>query len=228
MVPIQLNRYLAMHGVASRRGADHLIKAGHVTVNGRRAIPTDRVGDTDQILVKGQPINPSPSLVYYLLHKPAGYLSTVSDPQGRPTVLDLIPHATRLYPVGLLDYASEGLILLTNDGELAYRLTHPKFEVTKVYKVLVKGSPPPATINQLATGVKVDGIKTSPAQVIVLEIQSGRTWLEFTIHEGKNRQIRKMCAAVGYPVIRLIRLALGPYRLDDLAPGSWQKTQNLL
>lgn len=215
---MRLNKYLAHHGISSRRAADQLIQAGKVLVNGQRATLGLQVEDGDVVTVRGKNVGTSPVLKYYLVHKPTGIVSTASDPQGRRTVLDLVPDSTRLYPVGRLDYDSEGLMLLTNDGALAYRLTHPKFEVEKLYKVLVKGKPSAKTLKQL----------DPPAKVKILEVQEGKTWLEFTLHEGKNRQIRKLCQAVGHPVIRLIRLALGPYQLGVLKPGEFSPTTNKL
>lgn len=225
---LRLNKYLASHAVASRRAADELISSGQVLVNGTPAKLGQQVSASDVVTVKGKNLGQPAKLHYFLVHKPTGVVSTTSDPQGRRTVLSLLPVKERLYPVGRLDYDSEGLILLTNDGALAYRLTHPKFSVEKVYKVLVKGKPKKAALKKLEIGVTIDGKKTAPAEVEILDSQVGQTWLSITIHEGRNRQIRKMCAAVDLPVVRLIRLRLGPYELGDLKPGEYQKSKNLL
>lgn len=225
---MRLNKYIANHNVASRRKADELIEKGRVLVNGNKAQLGQQVTADDQITVNGKNLPSSVKPLYYLLHKPTGYLSTAKDDQDRRTVLDLVPNKSRLYPVGRLDYDSEGLMLLTNDGELTYHLTHPKFQVEKVYKVLVKGLPSAKRLDQLRNGVMVDGKKTAPAQVEIIQKQPDRTWLEFTLHEGKNRQIRKMCHKISHPVVRLIRLKLGPYSLGELKPGEYQETTNKL
>jgi len=217
---MRLNQYLARHGIASRRAADELIKSGKVTVNGEKAaLGMQVVEGVDIVTYRGKNLGDPQTLAYYLLHKPTGVVTSVSDPEGRRTVLDLLPTKERLYPVGRLDYDSEGLVLMTNDGALAYKLTHPKFEVEKVYKVLVKGAPTKQALAKLEGGVMFEGKRTAPAKVKVLETQEVKTWLEFVIHEGRNRQIRKMCHVVGHPVVRLIRLKLGPFELGDLRPG---------
>ena len=161
--------------------------------------------------------------MYYLLNKPRSVVSAVTDEEGRRTVISLVPGGHRLYPVGRLDYDSEGLMLLTNDGDLAYKMTHPKFEIDKTYHVLVKGVMPPKAIGYLEQGVTIEGKKTAPAKVSISEAQPNNTWIDITIHEGRNRQIRKMCEAVGYPVMRLIRTHLGPWELGDIPTGKYRQ-----
>lgn len=220
---MRLNKFLAHHGFASRRAADELIQNGKVLVNGEKATLGQQVEETDVVTVRGKNVGTLPPLVYYLVHKPTGVVSTARDPEGRQTVLNLVPASGRLYPVGRLDYDSEGLVLLTNDGALAYRLTHPKFEVEKVYKVLVKGKPGKETLAKFEKGVMVEGQRAAATKIQVLESQAEDTWIELTIHEGRNRQIRKMCHTVGHPVVRLIRLKLGPYELSSLKPGEYKQ-----
>lgn len=219
---IRIHKFLAHAGVSSLRRSEELIRAGAVTVNGALASIGQAIDPaTDQIKVNGRLIKASQSTVTYLVHKPRSVVSTVSDPEGRRTVVSLVPTKARLYPVGRLDYDSEGLMLLTNDGELANRLTHPRYEVDKTYRVLVKGVVTDKVVGYLSSGVTIEGKKTAPAQVTIVEPQPHNTWLDITIHEGRNRQIRKMCEAVGHPVMRLIRTHLGPYSLGDLKPGGY-------
>ncbi len=220
---MRIHKYLAHSGIASRRHAEEMVVNGLVTVNGSIA----KVGqvidsETAKVVVSGKPVQIDQTLVYYLLNKPRGVVSAVTDPDGRRTVTSLVPGGHRLYPVGRLDYDSEGLMLLTNDGDLAYKLTHPKFEIDKTYHVLVKGVIPEKSIGYLESGVTIEGQKTAPAKVTIAEAQSNNTWIDITIHEGRNRQIRKMCEAVGYPVLRLIRTQLGPWTLGDLATGKYR------
>ena len=180
---------------------------------GRRVDPA-----TDQIVVDGVPVATRPGLVYYLLNKPAGVVSTASDPEGRPTVVQMVPAEPRVYPVGRLDAATEGLLLLTNDGDLAHRLTHPSFGIEKEYLAQVEGSPRPAAIRRLRDGVELDDGMTAPAQVS--QVEPGV--LRITIHEGRNRQVRRMAEAVGHPVRRLVRTRIGSLRGGGLEPGEWR------
>lgn len=220
----RLQRFLARAGVASRRCAEELIRAGRVTVNGAvvRALGTRVDPDRDEVRVDGRPVRPQ-RLVYILLHKPAGVVSTVRDPQGRKTVLDLVPDlGVRLFPVGRLDYDSTGLLLLTNDGELAHRLTHPRFGAEKVYRVRVEGHPDEAELARLRSGVRLAEGVTAPARVRVLGHDREGTWLEVALREGRNRQVRRMLAVLGYRVRALARVREGPLRLGALPPGAWR------
>lgn len=216
---MRLAKHLAHSGVASRRACETLIAEGRVTVAGEVARdPAREVGQGDAIAVDGQMVEGFESLVVYVLNKPVGVLSTASDPHGRPTVIGLLAHERRrLYPVGRLDLDSEGLILLTNDGQLAHRLTHPRFEVPKTYRVRVSGAPVSETaLRQLRQGVRLEDGLTAPAKVT----RRGADRLEITIREGRNRQVRRMCEAVGHPVLRLRRTRFGPLSLGSLPRGA--------
>jgi pseudouridine synthase len=223
---VRLNKFLAHAGVCSRREADRLIESGRVRVNrrvvaelGQRIDPArDRV-DIGGRTVKGGNERP----VYVLVFKPAGRVVTVKDPFGRPTVMDLLPklHA-RVYPVGRLDAESEGALLLTNDGELAFRLTHPKHEIGKVYEIRVEGEPSEEDLDHLRKGVFLEGRKTAPARVQVLRRGQRRTLLRLGIHEGRKREIRKMFENLGYPVTRLLRVEFAGLTLEGLRPGQWR------
>jgi 23S rRNA pseudouridine2605 synthase len=196
-----------------------MIASGRVAVNGEPAILGRRVDPaTDRITVDGVAVATRPGLVYYLLNKPAGVVSTASDPQGRPTVTSLVPDDPRVYPVGRLDAATEGLLLLTNDGELAHRLTHPRFGVEKEYLAQVEGSPRRGALRRLREGVDLEDGRTAPARVALVASDA----LRITIHEGRNRQVRRMTQAVGHPVRRLVRTRIGPLRTDSLEPGEWR------
>ncbi len=220
---MRIHKYLAHAGLASRRHAETMVEKGGVMVNGSVA----KVGqviesDTAKVSVGGKPVEIDKTLVYYLLNKPRGVVSAVTDPDGRRTVVSLVPGGHRLYPVGRLDYDSEGLMLLTNDGDLAYKMTHPKFEIDKTYHVLVRGVIPLKSIGYLEQGVTIEGKKTAPAVVTITEEQPSNTWIDITIHEGRNRMVRKMCEAVGYPVLRLIRTRLGDWELGDIPVGKYR------
>jgi 23S rRNA pseudouridine2605 synthase len=218
---VRLAKYLASAGIASRRASEELVRAGRVTVAGAAVRdPARDVTAGDAVAVDGQPVAPTQRRVVYALNKPAGVVSTARDPQGRPTVVSLVPGAVRLYPVGRLDAGSTGLILLTNDGELAHRLTHPRFEVPKTYRATVANPPvAAAAIEALRAGVELDDGPTAPAHVRKL----GPGTLEITIHEGRKRQVRRMCEAVGHPVTGLRRVALGPLTLGELEPGAYRE-----
>jgi len=229
----RLQKVLARAGVASRRAAEGLIAAGRVTVNGQvvTTLGTQVDPARDRIAVDGQPVRLEtvPITITILLHKPAGYVTTVRDPWGRPTVLDLVKtvqeqSGTRLFPIGRLDADSEGLLLLSNDGELAHQLTHPRFAQEKEYLVLVEGRPGAEALRQLRAGVPLDGKLTAPALVEVAQGKpgDGGTWLRFVIHEGRKRQIRRMCQAVGHAVRRLVRVREGALLLGDLPSGQWR------
>jgi 23S rRNA pseudouridine2605 synthase len=216
----RLQKVLARAGVASRRASEELISAGRVAVNGTVAELGRRVDpERDKVSVDGVPIGLRPGLVYYLLNKPKGVVSTAADPEGRRTVTALVPAEPRVHPVGRLDADSEGLLLLTNDGELTHRLTHPSFGVEKEYLVSVSGRPSPGAIRALRTGVPLDDGITAPARVSQVE----PSLLRITIHEGRKRQVRRMCEAVGHPVTRLVRTRIGPLRDNTLPPGHWRE-----
>ena len=214
---MRLNAYLARAGVASRRGADGLIKAGRVRVNGRPGELNTFVGDGDTVEVDGLPVEKQ-QLAYRLLHKPADTVTTARDPQGRPTVVALVPDEPRVVPVGRLDADTTGALLLTNDGRLAHRLAHPRYEVDKVYEAEVEGDPGPDALRRLAEGVELDDGRTSPARA--RRLGPGR--LELTIHEGRKHQVKRMCQAVGHPVRRLYRSGYAGLDVRGLAPGEWR------
>jgi 23S rRNA pseudouridine2605 synthase len=215
----RLQKILAQAGLGSRRACEELIAAGRVRVNGARASLGDRADpETDAIEVDGAAIGVRQGLVHYLLNKPTGVVTTADDPQGRPTVVDLVPADPRVYPVGRLDADTEGLLLLTNDGELAHRLTHPSFGVHKEYLAEVEGTPSRGAVRRLREGVELEDGVTAPAKVSLVDPHT----LRITIHEGRNRQVRRMCAAVGHPVRRLVRTRIGPLAERRLAPGEWR------
>jgi 23S rRNA pseudouridine2605 synthase len=217
---MRIHKYMAHAGVSSRRAAEKMVEDGEVMINGHKAKIGEIVeSDHDKVTVGGKPTKLGDMYLYYLVNKPRQVVSTVKDPDGRRTVASLVPQGTRLYPVGRLDYESEGLMLLTNDGELAFHLTHPSFEIEKKYRVLVKGVMGEKSVGYLEQGVTIEGKKTAAAKVAIVESQENNTWIDITIHEGRNRQVRKMCEAVGYPVLRLIRTNLGPWELGDLPSG---------
>jgi 23S rRNA pseudouridine2605 synthase len=214
---VRLAKFLAHAGIASRRHAEELIRAGRVTVGGETVTDPARDVDADSgVAVDGELVRGAEPRVVYALNKPAGVVSTASDPQGRPTVVDLVPGARRLYPVGRLDADATGLLLLTNDGELANRLTHPRYEVPRTYRATV-GNPPVSerALRALRTGVELDDGRTAPAKAR----RAGSDTIELTIHEGRKHQVKRMCAEVGHPVKRLERIAFGPLKLGPLAPG---------
>jgi 23S rRNA pseudouridine2605 synthase len=210
---------LARAGLGSRRACDDLIAEGRVTVNGEPADLGRRVDpDHDRVAVDGVPVAVAEGLVYYLLNKPAGVVTTASDPQGRATVIGLVPDEPRVFPVGRLDAATEGLLILTNDGDLAHRLSHPSHGVEKEYVAIVEGRPAPGVVRRLREGVELEDGMTAPARV---SLQPPST-LRIAIHEGRNRQIRRMCDAVGHPVVRLVRTRIGPLVDRSLRPGRWR------
>ncbi len=215
---MRLNAFLARAGVASRRKADELIKAGRVFVNGEPGLLNTFVSARDRVEVDGRVVTPQ-RLAYVLLNKPTGVVTTASDPQGRPTVVDLVGHEVRVVPVGRLDVDTTGALLLTNDGELAHRLAHPKYEVEKVYEADVEGEPSDEALRRLAEGVELEDGVTAPADVRRL----GPSKVELAIHEGRNRQVRRMLEAVGHPVQRLHRSRYAGLTLDDLNPSEWRE-----
>lgn len=228
---MRLAKYLAHCGVASRRAAEDIVVAGRVAVNGEfvRDPARDVQAGRERVTVDGRPLAGPESAVVYAVHKPLGTLSTARDPQKRPTVVELVPERRRLYPVGRLDADSSGLMLLTNDGELANRLTHPRYQVPKTYRVRVSRGPVSASaLRALRAGVQLEDGPTAPASVRRVAragngAQAGGEELEVTLREGRNRQLRRMCEAVGYPVVALQRVAFGSLRLDGLAPGAYRR-----
>jgi len=223
---VRLNKFLAAAGVASRREADRLIEAGRVRVNGRAATELGAKVDDgrDRVEVDGRPVRREARSVYILLHKPEGYVTTLKDPEGRPTVRDLLPGLkARVFPVGRLDVSSSGLLLLTNDGELAYRLLHPRFEVKKTYVAVVLGEPDEAALEALRRGVFVDGKSTAPARVQIVRRAGPKSVVELEIHEGRKREVRKMLEAVGHTVVELTRTRFAGLTLKELGPGKWRE-----
>jgi 23S rRNA pseudouridine2605 synthase len=221
MHPMRLNAYLARAGVASRRKADELIKAGRVTVNGEPGRLNTFVSSHDRVEVDGRELTKQ-RLAYVLLNKPAGVVTTARDPQGRLTVVDLVAgHESRLVPVGRLDADTTGALLLTNDGELAHRLAHPRYEVEKVYEAEVEGEPTDEALAQLERGVDLDDGPTAPARARRLAPNT----VELSVHEGRKHQVKRMLAAVGYPVMRLHRSRYAGLTLEGLEPGRWRELE---
>ena len=220
---MRINKYLAQCGVASRRECDRLIAEGKVTANGRPAGLGDDVNDGDNIKVEGRPVSVKKN-EYYLLHKPKGYLCTVSDDKGRKTVMDILGDGIgRVYPVGRLDYDSEGLLILTTDGELAQHLTHPSNEVPKTYLVKVEGRLTEADLNPIRSGIEIDGYVTKKCRAHIVETNKDYTKVELVLREGKNREIRKMFAAIGREVTLLKRTKVGELSLRGLDRGAFRK-----
>lgn len=221
---MRLNKFLAACGIASRRDCDKLIAEGKVCVNGKAAVLGVDVSDSDCVTVDGRQVTLKKN-EYYLLNKPKGYLSTVSDEKGRKTVLDLMPDTVgRIYPVGRLDYDSEGLLILTTDGELAQRLTHPSNEVPKTYLIKIEGTLKESDLNPLRNGIEIEGgYVTKKCKAHIVETNKQYTKIHMTITEGKNREIRKMFAAIGREVVLLKRIKVGELTLRGLDRGSWRK-----
>jgi len=215
---VRLNAYLARAGIASRRGSEELIRAGRVTVNGETAGLTTFVEGSDRVELDGVEVGPEP-LTYVLLNKPAGVVTTARDPHGRPTVVGLVGHDRRVVPVGRLDADTTGVLLLTNDGPLAHRLMHPRYEVDKVYEVDVEGEPTDDVLERLASGIELEEEPTAPATVRRI----GPSRLELTIHEGRKHQVKRMLDAVGHPVTRLHRSSYAGLTTGGLAPGEWRE-----
>ncbi len=217
--PERLQKILARVGIGSRRVVEELIEDGRVVVNGSVAELGQRADpDVDAIEVDGVLVGVRPDTVWYLLNKPAGVVSTASDPQGRPTVVGLVPEEPRVFPVGRLDAETEGLLLLTNDGEVTHRLTHPSYGVEKEYLAHVEGTPSRLALRRLREGVELDDGITAPATAAMVSPGVVR----LVIHEGRNRQVRRMCEAVGHPVVRLVRTRIGPLVDTRLGPGEWR------
>jgi len=215
---MRLNAYLARTGVASRRGADELIKTGRVRVNGVRGELNTFVEEGDIVDLDGRLLVPQ-RLAYVLLHKPPGVVTTARDPHGRPTVVDLVEHESRVVPVGRLDADTTGALLLTNDGELAHRLAHPRYEVEKVYEAEVAGEPSDDALARLVDGIELDDGLTAPARARRLDPSR----IELAIHEGRKHQVKRMLEAVGHPVLRLHRSRYAGLTVESLAPGEWRE-----
>ncbi len=221
---MRLQKYMAHCGVASRRHSEELIRSGKVKVNGK--VITEMgflVSDKDKIEVNGIPIKKEDNKIYIMLNKPTSYVTTVMDPEGRRTVLDLIEGVKeRIYPVGRLDYDTSGLLILTNDGEFAYKSTHPGQEIKKTYLAEVNGRPAEDNLNLIRAGVEIDGKFTSPAQVEIIKEKENSTILQVIIHEGRNRQVKRMFEAIGHEVLKLKRTAVGNLSLGNLRIGHWR------
>lgn len=214
--PERLQKILARAGVASRRVVEDMIAEGRVRVNGEVAELGNRAdAESDAIEIDGALVGVRPDTVWYLLNKPKGVVTTASDPQGRPVVLDLVPAEPRVFPVGRLDMDTEGLLLLTNDGDITHRLTHPSYGVEKEYLAHVEGRPSRGALRALREGVELDDGLTAPAKASTV----GDDVIRLVIHEGRNRQVRRMCEAVGHPVVRLVRVRIGPLADRSLEPG---------
>lgn len=224
MAEVRLQKYLAAAGVASRRNCEEYITAGRVEVNGQIVtIPGTKVDGSEMIKVDGQEIRQDQKKIHILLNKPVGYISTAKDQFSRKTVLDLTETVKeRIYPVGRLDYDTSGLIILTNDGELTNMLTHPSHEIEKVYRAVVDGGIKDEDIFRLQRGVKIDDYTTAPAKVKVIKSAQKEPAVEITIHEGRNRQVRKMFETLGYAVLHLKRIAIGPISIQGLEEGKWR------
>jgi len=227
IVPMRLQKFIARAGVASRRGSEDLMTAGRVAVNGVvvRELGAKVDPATDVVTVDGTPVTLADTCVYLALHKPAGYVTTMSDPEGRPTVATLVPTAEHpgLFPVGRLDYHTTGVLLFTTDGELSHRLLHPRWKVPKTYRALVDGIPAENELQRLRDGIELDDGPTAPALVTLTRTHPGpRAEVEMTISEGRKRQVRRMFSAVSHPVLSLHRDTFGPIAIGDLAPGLWR------
>ncbi len=225
---MRLQKYLALCGVASRRSSEELIKAGHVMVNNSVIQEMGFIIDPDKdvVKVKGAAVVPEEEKLYIMMNKPTGYVTTVSDQFNRSKVVDLVEVKERVYPVGRLDYNTSGLLLLTNDGDLAYRLTHPKFKVEKVYIAKIKGRPTAKEMKSFESGLQIEDYITSPAKIRIIKELQQETLVEIMIREGRNRQVRRMCDAIGHPVTELKRMSIGELQLGDLPLGKWRYLLN--
>lgn len=221
---MRLQKYMADCGVASRRKSEEIILEGRVRVNGSEvSTPGYKVEAGDVVEVDGKAIRPEEAKVYIALNKPVGYITSAKDQFGRQTVLDLVSDLDeRIYPVGRLDYDTSGLIILTNDGEFTYRMTHPRYEIKKVYMAKVEGVPSEAKLKQFREGLLIEDYKTSRARVKIVKQYKDAAYLEIEIHEGRNRQVRKMCEKIGHPVKSLKRISVGSVRLGKLEEGKWR------
>jgi 23S rRNA pseudouridine2605 synthase len=219
----RLQKYMARCGAASRRKSEEMISAGRVTVNGQTVAELGyKVNEGDEVMLDGKPLSPESRKVYIALNKPVGYVSTVKDERGRKTLLDLVDVPERIYPIGRLDYDTSGLIFLTNDGEIYNKVIHPREEKNKVYVALVQGILTKEEIDSFEKGLEIDGQMTAPAEIKTRSILGKNAQVEITIHEGRNRQIRKMCEKIGHPVITLKRISIGKIEIGDLPVGKWR------
>ena len=226
----RLNKIIAMAGISSRRRADELISQGLVTVNGHKQteLGAKAVWGIDAIEVDGHPMPGPPKRAYVMLNKPFGYVSTLRDPEGRPIIRDLIKDIKeRIYPIGRLDFDSQGLLILTNDGELSYSLMHPKFRIPRTYKVIVDGSLSDASVQQLKRGILLDDGLTSPAQVKIIDRQQGKSVVRITIFEGRSREVRRMFGTVGHKTLKLIRTGYGTLTLGSLRVGKYRHLKSV-
>ncbi|WP_105616092.1 pseudouridine synthase [Vallitalea okinawensis] len=222
---VRLQKYLAEAGIASRRKAEQFILEGKVSVNGKvvKEMGVKINPKKDVIKFNGKPVKKEQKMVYILLNKPTGYISTAKEQFDRPTVMDLLKGVEgRVYPVGRLDSNTSGLLLLTNDGDFTYRVTHPKHELKKTYRAVVKGIPNEKKIEILRKGIEIEDYKTAPAKVRITDKRKGSSVIEITIHEGRNRQVRKMLEAIGHPVLRLRRVAIGDIHINKLKEGTYR------
>nr|WP_026894071.1 pseudouridine synthase [Clostridiisalibacter paucivorans] len=222
---MRLQKYMAKCGVASRRKSENIILEGRVKVNGKTitelGIKVDP--DKDVVILDNKIIRMEKNNVYIIINKPEGYVTTVSDQFNRPTVIDLIRSIDeRIYPVGRLDYDTSGLLILTNDGNLTYKLTHPKHEINKEYIAKIKGIPNNKSLNEFRNGLKIEDYVTSKANIEIIETYRQNSQVKIIIHEGKNRQVRKMCGKIGHPVIKLKRVAIGDLNIDKMKTGEWR------
>ena len=219
----RLQKYMAKCGAASRRKSEEMISAGRVTVNGQTVSELGyKVNEGDEVMLDGKPLKPESRKVYIALNKPVGYVSTVKDERGRKTLLDLVDVPERIYPIGRLDYDTSGLIFLTNDGEIYNKVIHPREEKNKVYFALVQGILTKEEIDSFEKGMEIDGHLTASAEIKTRSILGKNAQVEITIHEGRNRQIRKMCEKIGHPVITLKRISIGKIEIGDLPVGKWR------
>ena len=226
----RLNKIIALAGIASRRRADELISSGLVTVNGKveKILGSRAIWGVDSVTVDGHPVPDPPEKIYLMLNKPFGYVSTMRDPEGRPIIRDLIKDVKeRVYSVGRLDFDSSGLLILTNDGELAFRLMHPRFHIPRTYKVIVEGYISNTSAKKLKKGISLDDVLTTPAHVRIINRQQGRSVVRITIFEGRSREIRRMFEAVGHKTIKLTRIGYGSLNLGSLKVGKYRHLKNL-
>lgn len=225
MGEMRLQKFLAISGVASRRKAEELIALGRVEIDGRiAAVPGVKVDENSIVMVDGKIVTVEDEKVYIMLNKPEGYISSAKDQFSRKTALDLVQGVKqRIYPVGRLDYDTSGLLLLTNDGDFTYKLTHPKHDVKKVYIAELDGIPDEADIKRFSEGLEIDGYATSRAELTIIGNEKHTSAARIILHEGRNRQIKKMCTAIGHPVLKLKRVMIGGLQLGDLAEGEWRR-----